>query len=140
MIKSNKSFYAGLFLVFVILFSCNRKTSTFEITGKLDNVSGSYFLMSHAVGDSLVVDTVPISSKGEFSFSGAVDTLTEMSLYFNQNTKVTYLFVEKGWHVELKGDVLYPDLINISRSHLVSVMRMPEPTVHRESSISWISR
>ena len=96
MIKSNKSFYAGLFLVFVMLFSCNRKTSTFEITGKLDNVSGSYFLMSHAVGDFLVVDTVPISSKGEFSFSGAVDTLTEMSLYFNQNTKVAYLFVEKG--------------------------------------------
>lgn len=112
MIKSSISF-VGLVSVFVMFLSCNRKASTFEITGRLDNVSGNYFLMSHEVGDSLVVDTVPISSKGEFSFSGAVDTLTEMSLYFNQNTKVTYLLVEKGWHVELKGDVLYPDLINI---------------------------
>jgi peroxiredoxin len=113
MIKSNIPFYLGLFFIFATLFSCNRKASTFEISGKLDNVSGSYFLMSHEVGDSLVVDTISISSKGEFSFSGVVDTLTEMSLYFNQNTKVAYLFVEKGWHVELDGDVLYPDLINI---------------------------
>lgn len=113
MTKSNISFYTGLFFIFVMLFSCNRKASTFEITGKLDNVSGNYFFMSHEVGDSLIVDTIPISSKGEFSFSGVVDTLAEMSLYFNQNTKVAYLLVEKGWHVELKGDVLYPDLINI---------------------------
>lgn len=113
MIKSNISFYTGLFFVFLVLFSCNRKTSTFEITGKLDNISGNYFFISHEVGDSLIVDTIPVSSKGEFSFSGAVDTLTEMSLYFNQNTKVTYLLVNKGWSVELEGDVLYPDLISI---------------------------
>ncbi|MDR1092279.1 MAG: redoxin domain-containing protein [Prevotella sp.] len=113
MIKSNISFCTGLFFVFLVLFSCNRKASTFEITGKLDNISGNYFFMSHEAGDSLIIDTIPVSSKGEFSFSGAVDTLTEMSLYFNQNTKVTYLLVNKGWHVDLKGDVLYPDLINI---------------------------
>jgi peroxiredoxin len=113
MIRSNISFYTGLFFVFLVLFSCNRKTSAFEITGKLDNISGNYFFISHEAGDSLIVDTIPVSSKGEFSFTGAVDTLTEMSLYFNQNTKVTYLLVDKGWRVELKGDVLYPDLIHI---------------------------
>lgn len=113
MIRSNISFCTGLLFVLLVLFSCNRKASTFEITGKLDNVSGNYFFISHEVGDSLIVDTIPVSSKGEFSFSGVVDTLTEMSLYFNQNTKVTYLLVNKGWRVEMKGDVLYPDLINI---------------------------
>ena len=100
-------------MLFLVLFSCKKDASAYEITGKLDNVSGDYFFMSHEAGDSIIVDTIPISAKGEFSFSGVVDTLTEMSLYFNQNTKVTYLLVEKGWRVELKGDVLYPDLINI---------------------------
>lgn len=113
MTKSNISFCAGLFFVLLALFSCNKKGTAFEITGKLDNISGNYFFISHEVGDSLIVDTVPVSSKGEFSFRGEIDTLTEMSLYFNQNTKVTYLLVNKGWHVELKGDALYPDLINI---------------------------
>lgn len=114
MAKSNISFCTGLlFLFLIIMVSCDKKTGTYEITGKLENVSGNYFFLSHESGDSLIVDTVPVSQKGEFSFKGAVDTLTEMSLYFNQNTKVTYLLVDKGWRVELKGDVLYPDLINI---------------------------
>jgi thiol-disulfide isomerase/thioredoxin len=85
----------------------------YEISGKLENVTGNYFLMSHESGDSVLIDTIPISAKGEFSFKGAVDTLTEVSLYFNQNTKSTYLLMDKGWNVELEGDALYPDLINI---------------------------
>lgn len=85
----------------------------YEISGKLENVTGNYFLMSHESGDSVLIDTIPISAKGEFSFKGVVDTLTEVSLYFNQNTKSTYLLIDKGWNVELEGDALYPDLINI---------------------------
>jgi hypothetical protein len=114
MAKPNISFCTGLlFLFLIVVVSCNKKNSTYEITGKLENVSENYFFLSRESGDSLIVDTVSVSPKGEFSFVGAVDTLTEMSLYFNQNTKVTYLLVDKGWRVELKGDVLYPDLISM---------------------------
>ncbi|MDR2949577.1 MAG: redoxin domain-containing protein [Prevotella sp.] len=114
MSKSNISRFTGLIILFVIiLVSCNKKSTMYEISGKLENVTGNYFLMSHESGDSVLIDTIPISAKGEFSFKGAVDTLTEVSLYFNQNTKSTYLLMDKGWNVELEGDALYPDLINI---------------------------
>lgn len=107
--------YIGIVtLCATVMISCDKKaTSKYEISGKLENLTGNYFLMSHEVGDSVVIDTIPINAKGEFSFKGAVDTLTEMSLYFNQNTKSTYILVNKGWDVELKGDALYPDLINV---------------------------
>lgn len=85
----------------------------YEISGKLENITGNYFLMSHESGDSVLVDTIPISTKGEFSFKGIVDTLTEVSLYFNQNTKSTYILIDKGWNVELQGNALYPDLIHV---------------------------
>lgn len=114
MSKSNISRFTGLIILFVIiLVSCNKKSTMYEISGKLENVTGNYFLMSHESGDSVLIDTIPISAKGEFSFKGVVDTLTEVSLYFNQNTKSTYLLIDKGWNVELEGDALYPDLINI---------------------------
>lgn len=107
--------YIGIVtLCATVMISCDKKaTSKYEISGKLENLTGNYFLMSHEVGDSVVIDTIPINAKGEFSFKGTVDTLTEMSLYFNQNTKSTYILVNKGWDVELKGDALYPDLINV---------------------------
>jgi thiol-disulfide isomerase/thioredoxin len=95
------------------MVSCGKKSTSYEISGKLEHITGSYFLMSHESGDTIIIDTIPVNSKGEFSFKGIIDTLTEMSLYFNQRIKNTYILVDKGWNVELEGDVLYPDLINV---------------------------
>ncbi len=114
MAKVNKSLYTGLLLLLVIIAtSCNRKTDLYEVSGTLSDVKGGYFFMKHEVGDSTFIDTVYIDSKGKFSFKGKVDTLTVMHLYFNENSKYTFLLVDKGWNVEMKGDVLYPDLINV---------------------------
>ncbi|NDV95593.1 DUF4369 domain-containing protein [Dysgonomonas sp. 521] len=111
---SNISRYTAIIIFCIALFaSCGKRSDMYEISGKLENLTGSYFLMSHEYGDSIVIDTIPVNAKGEFSFKGNVDTLTEMSLYFNQNTKSTYILVNKSWDVELKGDALYPDLINV---------------------------
>lgn len=108
-------FLTGFFILFSGIISCSDKkdTNRFEISGKLDNVTDDYFYMIHEFGDSLSIDTIPINSGGEFSYTGAVDTLTEMTLYFNQNTKSTYVLVDKGWKIELKGNMQYPDLIEV---------------------------
>ena len=106
----------GIFLILAItIFSCEKKSSDFTISGELENVKGSYFFAAYELGDSLVVDTVKIDNKGEFSLTGQVDTLTIVRMYFNQNTKIPdiYLFVDKKWDVKLKGDVNYPDLIMV---------------------------
>lgn len=111
--KNNIITLTSLLLFVFALISCGGNSSKFEVKGKLDNVTEGYFYAAREIGDSLLVDTVRINAKGEFSFSGTVDTLTFMSLYFNQNTKSTYILVDKGWTVELKGDVLFPDLISV---------------------------
>jgi len=113
MSKLNISIWVGLLVIAAIMFSCDRKTDLYKISGKLENISGNYFYMSHEAGDSIVIDTIPINTKGEFTFKGKVDTLTLMSLYFNENTKSTFAFVDKGWKVEIKGDAMYSDLINV---------------------------
>jgi thiol-disulfide isomerase/thioredoxin len=104
---------ALVLLLVATVASCNKNPNEYEITGKLDNVEDGYFFMSHESGDSVCIDTVFIDVKGEFSFRNEIDTLTEFSLYFNKNTKSTFVLVDKGWKVELKGDVLYPDLIDV---------------------------
>lgn len=103
------------FISFVtLMISCDKKSDQYEISGKLDNVEGNRFYASHEVGDSIVIDTILINAKGEFSFKGNVDTLTVMSLYFNENTQSTFALVDKGWKVEVKGDVKFPDLIEVA--------------------------
>lgn len=102
-----------LCFVALLLVSCEKKTDEYKISGKLENVEGDSFYMLREFGDSIFVDTIPINNKGEFTFTGQVDTLTIMSLYFNENTKATFLVVDKGWNVDLQGDVSYPDLLDI---------------------------
>lgn len=109
--KNNIIILASLLLLVLALVSCEGNPSEFKVKGRLDNVTNGYFYAAREVGDSLLVDTVKVDSKGDFTFSGTVDTLTVVSLYFNQNTKSTYILVDKGWTVDLRGDVLFPDLI-----------------------------
>lgn len=103
-----------LFLTIIIASSCSKDPKTYEISGQLDNVKGPFIFISYEMNDSIVVDTILVNSSGKFSFTdNVIDTLTEVSLYFNQNTRSTFILIDKGWNVELKGDVLYPDLISV---------------------------
>lgn len=115
--KKMSKFRISLYICFVLLVtlmvSCGRKTDQYEVSGKLENVNGTHFYVSHEMGDSIVIDTIPINAKGEFSFKGNVDTLTVMSFYFNENTKSTFVLVDKGWTVEVKGDVKFSDIIEV---------------------------
>lgn len=113
MFRLSKLLYICVLLLFGLLLSCERKTDQYEVFGKLDNVENGHFYVSHEVGDSIVVDTIPINAKGEFSFRGKVDTLTVMSMYFNENTKNTFVLVAKGLKVQVEGDVNLPDLIRM---------------------------
>ncbi|NDV78677.1 AhpC/TSA family protein [Dysgonomonas sp. 511] len=96
------------------MFSCKKKDKDiFSVEGTLENVEGSHFYTSYEVGDSVQIDTIAIGENGKFSFTGKVDTLTVMSLYFNNNTKNIFILVNKGWNIQMEGDALYPDLIDI---------------------------
>lgn len=103
-----------LLLISIILFaSCNRTANSFEISGKLENVEGNYFFISYEKGDSVILDTVAINNKGEFSYKKGIDYLTVISLHFNDNTRNTFVVVDKGWDVKIKGDLLFSDLLEV---------------------------
>lgn len=102
----------------LFVFSCGGGSPEgFEIKGKLDNIEGKSFYVSHERGDSVVIDTVAVDKDGVFSFAGKVDTLTTFCFYLNQKTKnpsFLYVFVDKGLKVDIKGDASFPDLIKVS--------------------------
>lgn len=107
------SILTSLLLAILALSSCKNDPSAYEIKGKISNVVGEHFYLSYEKGDSIIVDTIPISDKGEFSVQGSIDTLTVMSFYFNDNTRSTFALVNKGWDVKIEGDVLFSDLLEI---------------------------
>ena len=94
-----------------IFFSCEKEKLEYTIHGKLDNVKGDVFYAARESGDSLKIDTIQINSKGEFSFTAPIDTLTVVSLYFKDVTESPYVLVDRGWNVEVKGNGNTPDLI-----------------------------
>lgn len=96
----------------IFFFSCGKDEETaYTIRGKLENIQGDVFFAAREDGDTLYVDTIKVNNKGEFSFTGNVDTLTVISLYFKDMSASPYVLVNKGWDVEIKGDVHSPDLI-----------------------------
>lgn len=105
-------------LLAFVAFSCGGgNPDGFEITGKLDNLDGKNFYVSHERGDSVVIDTIQVDKDGAFSFEGKVDTLTTFCFYLNQKTKnpsFLYVYVEKGLKIDVKGDATLPDLIRVT--------------------------
>lgn len=98
-------------IICLISYSCNEDKTSYTIHGKLENVKGDVFFAARESGDSLRIDTIQVNNKGEFKFTGTIDTLTVVSLYFKEGLGSPYILVDKGWNVEIKGDVNRPDLI-----------------------------
>lgn len=102
-----------LFLSIILFTSCNRESNSYEISGKLENVIGNYFFLSYEKGDSIIVDTVGINKKGEFSYKKDINDLTVISLHFNDNTRNTFVLADKGWNIKIKGDLLFSDQLEV---------------------------
>lgn len=94
--------------------SCRKSNSNgAEVKGRIKNIKENYFLATREFKDSLFIDTIKVNSRGEFSFSINVDTLTIVSLYFENKTKYSYFLLDKKWKVEINGDAKYPGLFNV---------------------------
>ena len=104
------------FLVSLAVFACSDKSKDFNFTvkGSLSNLDSPFFYIATEAGDSISVDTIFVDKKGEFSYKGKVDALTTASLYFNKKSWSISIFLNKGWDVEIKGNVNRPDLIMVN--------------------------
>lgn len=113
MIKRSITAIITLALAFIFSFtSCQDNSTEYQVSGSVENAMGDKFYISYEKGDSVFIDTINIDN-GKFSFRGEVTKPSIISLYFNENSKSTFIFVDKGWNVKIKGNLLFPDLLEI---------------------------
>lgn len=95
--------------------ACNNEPkNAFTIQGQFENISDSYLVAVTEIGDSLIIDTVQVDNKGVFKMSGITDTLSIVSFYFKGAEARPSVLVDKGWNVNVKGDLSNLDLIEVS--------------------------
>ena len=97
--------------------SCKNDDGT-VIKGNLSNLSDSYILASYISADSVIVDTIAVNEKNKFNYKVNIDTLTTFSLFMNNQESATVIFADKGQKVTIKGDALFPDLINVNGNEI----------------------
>lgn len=102
-----------------ILFtiSCSRGDVT-VIKGEISNLNYPYLLATYLSSDTLVIDTVQVNEKGNFSYNVNVDTLTTFSFYMNNYESAAVVFADKGQKLKVNGDAIYPDLIQVSGNNI----------------------
>ena len=94
------------------LSGCHKSQNQFTLNGELSNLEGKevYLFGEYTPYDH--IDTILVEN-GKFSYRAEVDTLTQLTLLFNQNQMIP-LYVDKQWDVKLTGDALHPDSIKVT--------------------------
>lgn len=103
-----------IFIALGVFYSCtSTPKNEYTISGKIDNLTDSSFFLIQEFGDSLKIDTVRVNSKGEFTYKSVADTLSIVTLYFHQASVTPYVLVDKDYHIDIKGSINQPDLLQV---------------------------
>lgn len=93
---------------FVLFFaSCEKKSNTnFKVQGKLENLTvPNLYAVREISGDSVIIDTIEVNKRGEFTYKGIVTEPTLVNLYCGDDKAQITFFLEPGYDVNLKADV-----------------------------------
>lgn len=106
MLFLNPKYNLSFVLILLLFCSCSKQDdSNFKVEGKIDNLSTSSILAVREVrGDSVIIDTITVSPNGEFLYKGIVDSPTLVNLFCGEDKSQIMLFLEPGYHVNLKAD------------------------------------
>lgn len=113
MIRTNLLILSAITAMFLLLTCNSNKKSGAIIKGNIENIKDSEILVSYLLSDSLIVDTAYCDSQGKFSYTCNIDTLTSLSLYFNNQSASVLVFANPNDKISLKGDINVSDLIKI---------------------------
>lgn len=107
--------YISLVLSILLAVSSCKEDSADEarVKGRIKNITENYFLTTREYKDTLIVDTIRVNGRGEFSVSFPVDTLTVVSMYFNDKSSYSYFLLDKNWNVEINGDARHAGVFDI---------------------------
>src|SRR5690554_4026841 len=103
------------FICLLSAVSCRNGEGT-VIKGDISNLSNPYILASYLSADSLVVDTILVYDYKKFNYKVNIDTLTAFSLYMDEGA--TVVFADNGQKVTVKGDAMFPDIINVNGNEI----------------------
>lgn len=97
-----------LIISFFALFfaSCDKKSNTnFEVRGKLENLTVSdLYAVREISGDSVAIDTIPVSKKGDFTYKGIINEPTLVNLFCGDDKAQITFFLEPGYDLSIKAD------------------------------------
>lgn len=101
--------------ILLFMSACGHKDKTdFSLKGTLANLDSPYIFIAFEKNDSISVDTIYADKKGSFLYKSEVEGLTMASLYFENKSWAVSIFLNKGWNIDIKGDVNRPDLISVN--------------------------
>lgn len=114
--RKNTSLFICFFLLFA--FSSCKKQKEAILVGTIENLQQTNIISSYFKGDSLHIDTLVADKKGHFKTRIPMDTLTTITLYFNDNASSLVIFADAYQKIKLNGDANIPDLIEVRGSRL----------------------
>lgn len=96
-------------------FACGKNDDqSLRIKGKLSNLDAKHFYIAIDNPSSIDVDTIFVDKNGSFTFKKDIDKLTMASLYFENQSWPISIFLNKGWSIEIEGNIENPDLIKVT--------------------------
>lgn len=101
------------------LVSCKKDINkTVTIKGNISKLESPFILLSYISNDTLAIDTIKIRNNGRFSHKMKVDTLTMLSLFFNEQQSSVSFFVDEGDKIKINGDANLPDLMHVTGNEI----------------------
>ena len=102
-----------IFGILFVLFSCENKT-IYKIDGRLSNIEDVTLYVVYESQESVFIDTVLCNEQGYFSiFHEEDEELQVITFYYNDRKQWFSVYPEAGKPVRVKGDALYPKLLQI---------------------------
>ncbi len=112
--KSIRLLFSIICLILISACAKDQNKQDFTVKGNLSNINSPYFFIAIENSDSIKVDTIFVDAKGSFNYEGSIDKLSMASLFFNEKSWSTAIFVDKGLNIEIKGNANRPDLIMVN--------------------------
>ncbi len=104
-----------LFILIGVLFalsSCGDDV-IYRIDGKLENLENETIFAVFEGDDYKVIDTVVCNKPGEFSLLQRQEGFDIVTLFFNNRTRWTTIYLEPKEKITVTGDVNYPSLLSV---------------------------
>ena len=107
----NKLIY--IFSVIILLISCNGN-NIYLIEGRLSNLENSTLYIVYESSEGNMIDSVSCNEQGHFTISHELyDNLQVITIYYNNRKQWFSVYPEAGKPVQIKGDALYPLMLQI---------------------------